>query len=81
MPVCTGQRVPYDRTLFWRVIGINAARVGSWKYLKNASGEYLFDLANDPGEKVDLRTTHPDRLESIRTRYQTWAAQMLPLPT
>jgi arylsulfatase A-like enzyme len=81
MPVCTGQRVPYDRTLFWRVIGINAARVGSWKYLKNESGEYLFDLANDPGEKVDLRTTHPDRLESIRTRYQTWAAQMLPLPT
>jgi arylsulfatase A-like enzyme len=80
MPVCTGQRVPYDRTLFWRVIGINAARVGSWKYLKNESGEYLFDLGNDPGEKVDLRTTHPDRFESIRTRYQTWAAQMLPLP-
>jgi arylsulfatase A-like enzyme len=81
MPVCTGQRAPYDRTLFWRVTGINAARVGSWKYLQNESGEYLFDLADDPGEKVDLRSAHLDRFESIRKQYQTWAAQMLPLPS
>jgi hypothetical protein len=31
--------------------------VGPWKYLKDSSGEHLFDLANDPGEKADLRTT------------------------
>jgi arylsulfatase A-like enzyme len=81
MPVCTGQRTPYDRTLFWRVMGISAARVGQWKYLRNDSGEYLFDLATDPGEKSDLRETRPDRFEAIRRQYQTWAAQMLPLPS
>ena len=81
MPVCTGQRAPYDRTLFWRVTGISAARVGSWKYLRNDSGEYLFDLATDPGEKSDVRETGPDRFEAIRGQYETWAAQMLPLPS
>ena len=61
-------------------MGVDAARVGSWKYLKDQKGEHLFDLANDPGEKTDLRRHHPDRFESIRRRYQAWAAQMLPLP-
>src|SRR4029077_13074898 len=32
MPVCTGQRESFDRTLFWRINGFDAARVGRWKY-------------------------------------------------
>ncbi len=79
LPVSTGQRVPYERTLFWRITGFDAARVGSWKYLKDRTGEHLFDLMNDPGEKADLRTRHTDRFEAIRRQYQAWAAQMLPL--
>ena len=79
MPVCTGQRAPYDRSLFWRVRGFDAARVGSLKYLKNASGEYLFDLSNDPGEKSDLRANRPDRFDAIRRQYQAWASTMLAL--
>jgi arylsulfatase A-like enzyme len=80
MPVCTGQRAPYERALFWRITGFDAARVGSWKYLKDRTGEHLFDLANDPGEKADVRTTHADRFEAIRREYQAWVTQMLPLP-
>jgi arylsulfatase A-like enzyme len=79
MPVCTGRRASYDRALFWRIRGFDAARVGPWKYLKDSSGEHLFDLANDPGEKADLRTTQVDRFEAIRGQYQAWASQMLPL--
>ena len=81
MPVCTGQRAVYDRALFWRIIGYDAARVGSWKYLKDAKGEHLFDLATDPGEKTDLVKIHPERFESIRQQYRSWASQMLPLPS
>ena len=81
LPVCTGERPPHDRTLFWRVTGLSAARVGSWKYLENRTGPHLFDLANDPGEKSDLRAAEADRLDAIRKQYQTWVAQMLPLPT
>jgi arylsulfatase A-like enzyme len=80
MTVCTGQRAAYERALFWRITGFDAARVGSWKYLKDRTGEHLFDLTNDPGEKADLRTTRADRFEAIRLQYQAWAAQMLPLP-
>ena len=80
MPVCSGQRAPHDRTLFWRVRGFDAARIGSWKYLKDESGEYLFDLTNDPGEKSDLRLTHADRFNVISRQYREWASGMLPLP-
>jgi len=81
MPVCTGQRKPYDRTLHWRVTGLNAARVGLWKYLKDEAGEHLYDLAIDPGEKSDLREAHSDRFAAMRRSHQEWLAQMLPLPS
>jgi arylsulfatase A-like enzyme len=80
LSVCTGERAPYDRSLFWRITGFDAARVGSWKYLKDRSDEHLFDLSNDPGEKVDLKSRHADRFNEIRQQYQKWAAQMLPRP-
>jgi arylsulfatase A-like enzyme len=80
MPVCTGQRAPYDRSLFWRVRGVDAARIGPWKYLKNSSGEYLFNLSVDPGEKSDLRAIEADRFIALRRQYQAWASEMLPLP-
>lgn len=80
MPICTGQRPSYDRALFWRIKTASAARVGSWKYLNDRTGEHLFDLANDPGEKSDLRTTHASRMDDVRRQYEAWVAQMLPLP-
>jgi arylsulfatase A-like enzyme len=79
LPICTGQRAPYDRALFWRIRGFDAARAGSWKYLKDSSGEHLFDLSTDPGEKSDLRTGRREQFETLRRQYQAWAAQMLPL--
>jgi arylsulfatase A-like enzyme len=79
MPVCTGQRASFDRSLFWRINGFDAARVGRWKYLKDRTGERLFDVTADPGEKADLRKTNPDRFDAIRGQYRAWAAQMLPL--
>jgi arylsulfatase A-like enzyme len=80
MPVCTGQRASFDRTLFWRINGFDAARIGRWKYLKDRTGvERLFDVTADPGEKADLRKTYPDRFETTRGQYRAWAAQMLPL--
>ena len=81
MPLCSGARGVFDRALYWRIIGFDAARVGSWKYLKDAKGEHLFDLATDPGEKTDLANVQPERFERIRGQYQAWASQMLPLPS
>ena len=80
MPVCTGQRGAYDRTLFWRTVERDAARVGNWKYLQDGGEEYLFDLAADPGEKADLRRKQAGTFEQIKKQYLAWNAQMLPKP-
>ena len=80
LPVCTGARAPYDRTLFWRSHDRNAARYGKWKYLKDSGEEHLFDLSIDPGEKTDLRRAHGDVLADIKKRYLAWNAGVLPLP-
>ena len=78
MPVCRGTREPYDRTLFWRTEKRDAARMGHWKYLKEDGKEHLFDLANDPGEKTDVK--NPAVLAEIKTRFDAWDGQMLPRP-
>ncbi|MBI4886104.1 MAG: sulfatase-like hydrolase/transferase [Acidobacteria bacterium] len=80
MPVCTGARGVFDRTLFWRTISRDAARVGKWKYLKEGTREGLFDLSVDPGEKADMRAREARVFEEIRQRYLAWNAQMLPRP-
>ena len=78
MPVCTGTRPLYDRTLFWRTQTHAAARAGKWKYLDDSGEEHLFDLSIDPGEKNDLRAAHRDVFNRIRADYSAWNAGMLP---
>jgi arylsulfatase A-like enzyme len=78
MPVCTGRRSPYSRTLFWRTQDRAAARVGNWKYLDESGNEHLFDLSVDLGEKNDVRAAHPDVFQRIRAQYTEWNARMLP---
>ena len=80
LAVCTGARAPYDRALFWRITGFDAARVGRWKYLKDAGGEYLFDLSIDPGEKADRRRADAATFDRVKQQYLAWNRQMLPLP-
>ena len=80
MPVCTGARAAYDRTLFWRTIQRDAARQGKWKYLKESGNEHLFDVVTDPGEKTDLRTADPATFERLKAQFLAWNRQMLPKP-
>ena len=80
MPLMTGQRAPYDRTLFWRTVLQGASRSGKWKYLNENRAEHLFDLSADPGEKADLKRSHTDIFEKIKAAYLDWNAMMLPRP-
>ena len=80
LPVCTGERAVHDRTLFWRITGFDAARVGKWKYLKDAR------------RRISVRSVGRSRRESrpspgdaatfdrVKQQYLAWNAQMLPLP-
>ena len=80
MPVCTGERAVYDRTLFWRTVERAAARVGNWKYLADKDGEYLFDVSLDAGEKDDRRRKQGATFDEIKRQYLAWNARMLPRP-
>jgi arylsulfatase A-like enzyme len=78
MPVLTGARGEYDRTIFFRIRRQEAVRVGRYKYLKEGDAEYLFDVLNDPGERVDLKKSKPELFEDLRRQYRAWNAKMLP---
>jgi len=80
MEVCAGKKAAFDRTLFWRIRARpqGAARMGHWKYLRDGEREHLFDLANDPGEAVDLKDKYADVFAKVRAAYTQWNAAMLP---
>lgn len=82
LPFARGDRMPEDRTLFWRQPYPDqtphaAARQGKWKYLRIGKQEHVFDLSVDPGEKADLRTHVPRVLDKLRAAWTAWDAQMV----
>lgn len=80
LPALTGA-APVSRDLYWRITQRarhKAVRSGNWKYLATQEGEFLFDLAADPGEAVDLKHRHADVLARLKDAYDTWERAVLP---
>ncbi len=79
--VATG-RPDFPRLLFWRkkrgTTTWKAARDGDLKFvLKHdssppSSEEYLFDLAADPHERINLSTTRPAELQDLKAKLARW---------
>lgn len=67
---------PVSRTLFWRYKRAAARRRavsdGDLKYIDDSGSKYLFDLAADPGEKVNLATSRPADVERLGQRLSQW---------
>jgi arylsulfatase A-like enzyme len=84
LPVLTGQKPIYDRTLYWRMfqsLKQKAIRDGKWKYLQNEQGEHLYDLSVDPSEKNNLKDSFPEVFEKLRGKYAAWEKTVLkPIP-
>jgi arylsulfatase A-like enzyme len=84
LPVCTGMKPPIPRILYWRVFQRHqqkAMRDGKWKYLKDEKGEYLFDLAKDPGEKNNLKDQETAIFDKLKLQYSEWEKTVLqPIP-
>jgi arylsulfatase A-like enzyme len=77
-PVLARERGIYDRELFWRTRTRDAARLGRFKYVKDADEERLYDLDLDPGERTDLKAAEAATFARVKGRYEAWAATMLP---
>jgi arylsulfatase A-like enzyme len=80
MPIMTGQTKVVPRTLYWRLTqrqNEKAIRMGEWKYLIDATGEYLFNLDSDPFERKNLKHENPDVFNSLRQKYAAWEKTVL----
>jgi arylsulfatase A-like enzyme len=80
-PVLTEAAAPISRKLFWRYkYNVQqAARDGNWKYLKILDNTFLFDVAQDPMERANLKERHRDVYERLIADWNEWNATMLPL--
>jgi arylsulfatase A-like enzyme len=72
----------FSRPLYWRMNHRHqrALRLGDWKYLKVDGFEYLFNLALDERERVNLAVSHPDRLAQMRAQWLAWEETMGAIP-
>lgn len=71
---------PHDK-LFWRSVGgfEYAVRSGKYKLYKSAYKEktLLFDLDNDPYERMDIANDHPKVIAELEGDYKAWDAKNL----
>jgi arylsulfatase A-like enzyme len=71
-----------ERDLCWRMKhrAQRALVRGDWKYLQIEGVEYLFNVAQDPRERANLRDREPQRLAELRQAWQQWDASLPPIP-
>ena len=80
LPVLSGAAALVPRKLYWRY-HYNAQRAhrdGDLKYLRIAGNEFLFNVAEDPLERANLKNRQPDAFRRMAAAYEEWNATMLP---
>ena len=74
MPYLTDTDKIIDRALYWRFWSQSAIRRDNWKYLQvGDEREYLFDLASDQHEGVNLIESNPEVAQSLQQDLANWA--------
>jgi len=78
LPFATAHVPPVSRTLFWRSGTYEAIRDGDWKLQVSGNPPriWLFDLAKDPTERVDLSADRPDVVAQLRANLDAHDRQM-----
>jgi len=80
LPVLSGAAPVQPRTLYWRFKGNaqRAVRDGDMKYLKIRDNTFLFNVADDPMERDNLKQRQPDVYERLANKWLEWNQAMLP---
>src|SRR5204862_2435991 len=67
LPMLRGDSAPVRRTLYWRYKGNaqRAVRDGDFKYLKIRENTFLFNVADDPMERANLKDRQPEVFERL----------------
>jgi arylsulfatase A-like enzyme len=80
LPQFMQNAAPVSRRLYWRYHfnSQRAMRDGDMKYLKIAGNEFLFNVADDPLERANLKERQPDVFKQMVQNYEEWNTAMLP---
>lgn len=79
LPALTGGAAAHPRKFYWRYkAGAQRALLeGDMKYLRLAGNEFLFNVADDPRERANLRARRKDVFERLKGEWEAWNAAML----
>jgi arylsulfatase A-like enzyme len=80
LPVLARNAATIERKLFWRykANAQRAARDGDYKFLKILNNTFLFNVAEDPMERANLKERHKDIYQRLEAEWLAWNATMLP---
>lgn len=70
-----------DRKFYWRTQRQGAMRSGKWKFLREGTSEFLFDLSFDEREQADFRSAQPATFGQLKQEFEVWEKQMAIYPT
>jgi arylsulfatase len=80
LPALRGGKPKYH-TLFWEHTGNAALRRGRWKLVREYPSPWeLYDMETDRSEKIDLASTHPDRVCELVAAWSAWAGRVGVVP-
>jgi arylsulfatase A-like enzyme len=80
VPTLTQNAAPVPRKLYWRYKSNSqrALRDGDMKWLKMGDNTFLFNVAEDPLERANLKSRQPEVYARLAADYAAWEATMLP---
>ena len=68
---------PVARTIFWMTPGERLAALSyPWKFLRNGTLEYLYNLDEDPSEHANFRNRNSAVFDDLKVRTTAWSARM-----
>jgi len=76
MPMLADGKPSPRREMFWKRCAKEAARVGHWKWVRNETGTYLFDLSKDLSEKNNLVEKLPGKAVEMQHHFEDWLKRM-----
>jgi len=76
MPMLAENRPSPRKEMYWKRRAKEAARVENWKWIRNESGTFLFDLSKDISEKDNLIDRFPVKVAEMQQCFETWLKHM-----
>ena len=82
MPVLSGKMsepLHAGESFFWNALGMQAVRKGDWKLvMRNLNVIGLYNISADPAEQNNQAAANPERVQELRSEFDTWQAALPP---